>query len=225
MSHYKDKETESREGGHLSRATLQVRGRRWPKVQSRHLLLSCPGQVWMPMSARVERGWAESLVQVSQRIGKGGQRYCGRSRAWCPPGGLIGLRRPTVRGSRMAFPALACQDGPSLDELSLFSPSTQLVLFPSHGALESWPSSLQSLFCSQFLLSLQGSEQGSGGSRSEQPWDGTALVVPWHFPFSSLLSQPWLWVSPLSCPCLAAMALLLVTKRNFHTSAWSTPGP
>lgn len=60
--------------------------------------------------------------------------HCGRSRAWCPPGGLIGLRRPTVRGSSMAFLASACQDGPSLDELSLFSPSTQLVLFPSHGA-------------------------------------------------------------------------------------------
>ena len=56
MSHHKDTETESREGGHLSRATLQVRGRRWPKAQSRGLLLSCPGQVWMPMSARVERG-------------------------------------------------------------------------------------------------------------------------------------------------------------------------
>lgn len=80
-------------------------------------------------------------------------------------------------------------------------------------------------FCSQFLLTLQGREQGSGGSHSGQPWDGTALVVPWHFPFSSLLSQPWLWVSPPPCPCLAAMALLLVTKRNFHTSAWSTPGP
>lgn len=51
-----------------------------------------------------------------------------------PQSVTAGLRQPTVRGSRMAFLASACQDGPSLDEFALFSPSTQLVLFPSRGA-------------------------------------------------------------------------------------------
>ena len=106
----------------------------------------------------------------------------GHSQSWCPPGGLIGLRQPTGRGSRMAFLAPACQDGSSLDKFSLL-PINPAGSLPFTWGLRKLTVFSSVPFCSQFLLSLQGCEQGLGGAaRSslgmEQPW-----WSPGTFPF------------------------------------------
>ena len=87
----------------------------------------------------------------------------GHSQSWCPPGGLIGLRQPTGRGSRMAFLAPACQDGSSLDKFSLL-PINPAGSLPFTWGLRKLTVFSSVPFCSQFLLSLQGCEQGLGGA-------------------------------------------------------------